>query len=146
MPTKLLLACVSIAGLLLTAGTADAQIVTVQANYTAGNPGTAKPSGTYSVPAGNPRPPYQIVCDYGTIANGTFTVWAGGPGETATALNPGAGGGPFSWSQANAVNITNPPASLYVRARLQSWVTAQNRWYTESTSYAPITPAPPGGD
>jgi hypothetical protein len=73
--------------LLLTAGVADAQIVTVTPNYNAGPPATAKPSGTYSVPAADVNKRWQVVCDYGTIANGTFQLWSG-PAEVPTGLNP----------------------------------------------------------
>ncbi len=137
MSSKFQLLSAAFAGMLLTAGAADAQIVTVTPNYGAGPPATAKPSGTYSVPASEVNLKWQVVCDYGTITNGVFTLWSG-PAEVATPLNPGAGGGPFSWTQANPVNITNPPTGVYVRARLQSWVAAQNRWYTEATAYYPL--------
>jgi hypothetical protein len=71
-------------------GKAQAQLVTVQnwtfvpANPASVPPGraTINPSGTYSVPPPpqNVMQNWKVVLDYGTLANGTFTVLAQQPG------------------------------------------------------------------
>jgi hypothetical protein len=83
---------VSIVGLLLiTAGRADAQIVSITAtNYAAGPPQSTQPKGQYSVPVAEATASWRILIDYGTIANGEFTPWQAGANIT---INPTGGGG-----------------------------------------------------
>jgi hypothetical protein len=143
---KLLTICASLAGLLLiAAGKAEAQIIWVTANAQAGNPTTAQPSGTYSVPAGQVNDQWQIWCDYGQISGGTFQRW-NGVATSFIGITPQGAGGPFNWAQPNAVQLNNPPLGLYVRARLmrKDWLWG---WEAKATQYAPvIIPAgPPGG-
>jgi hypothetical protein len=121
MTRQLLLTAAAVVVMLMTGNRAEAQVITVNANYDATPPNqpSTRPSGTYSVPAPNPDA-WQVVIDYGTIPNGTFVPWAQGPMPNAVPLLPGPnGGGPFLWGQPAATLIINPPAGLHVRARLQ---------------------------
>ncbi len=86
----------------------------------------ADPKGTMSI---GPGATYRVVCDYGTITMGVFTkdaaVHAGGESGITIAL----AGGTHNWSMQNGPHeLTNPPANLHVRARLQQFDSVNNKW------------------
>lgn len=123
------------ASVIVTTEIGVAQVLTVVPNYTAaagGNPATAKPSGTYNLPGGTDS--WQVTVDYGTLTSGAFTVWAGSVEDSVKVVQaalPGAGPGPWG-PVLLAQNLTNAPANLYVRARLQKKV--NNLWVTQATA------------
>jgi hypothetical protein len=136
---------VSIVGLLLiTAGRADAQIVTISnMNFVADPPPKANPQGTWSVPANSGE--WKVIFDYGTVNNGTFTLDVT-IGIGGTVFLP-AQGGNGNWGPVYQVGIgetlKNPlPAGTHVRAQLLKKVGGQ--WQPQHTTYA-ILPVQGGG-
>jgi hypothetical protein len=123
--------------LLLAASGANAQAVTVNANFQLHmptRPDTTQPSGSAVAPADPKQPPWQVICDYGTFPNGNWQLWAQGPTPVTTPVAIPQNGGPVNWQQPGVVTIINPPPNLYVRARLQKQ-TAPNTWMTMATTY-----------
>ena len=123
MRTNLGLTVASVVVMLATGGVANAQLVTVKANYTVPmgmQPATANPSGTFSLPKTMDN--WRVMVDYGTFDSGKFKVW-NGPVEQST----GVVGNPFNgingnWGPNGNQQLGGAPAGLYVRARLQKQV------------------------
>lgn len=146
------------------AGTARAQLVTQpHVGYQAagnGKPAMAEPGSVVSLPADGNF--YRVYCDYGPIVDGTFkpdpAVNKGGPSRivvNATAAKPMSvrflgvckhvlpitltpQDGNAAWGVGRPHALTNPPAGLYVRARLQVldgflWADVPN-----TATYAPV--------
>ncbi len=136
--TKFQLLSAAFAGMLLTAGAADAQIIIVNAGYTAGPPPTSTPTGSFTAPAAESEASWQIVIDYGTMANGVFTPMQNSPTDSAPVIVP-ANGQAQSYTWRNPIQLTNPwPANLYIRARLQKKVVpviGAPYWDTRATGY-----------
>jgi hypothetical protein len=121
---------------------AKAQIVVItDVQYTppAGqNKAKANPKGTLSL-AGN-GDSYKVVVDYGTINGGIFTpdanVNAGG--DTVAIISRRAAN--HNWTIVNGPHeLTNPPAGLHVRARIQKWSALTTTWndVAGAVAYAP---------
>jgi hypothetical protein len=118
------------------AGTAQAQIVTMTGvNYTQPvmappTKATATPEGTMSLPADGEAD--RVYCDFGTVAGGTFAadvnVSAGGA-SVVVITRVGGKGAPQPWNTvaSGPFELTNPPAGLYCRARLQKQANG-NQW------------------
>jgi hypothetical protein len=124
--------------MLLTTSAANAQIVTVTNTSYVANPPRANPQGTWSVPAGAS---WQVVFDYGTVANGTFTPDVNiGVGGTVRINAPNGGTGVWDPIGQENLNGGNPlPAGANVRARLQK-LDPNRQWQTEATAYEPLGP------
>lgn len=123
MSRNFVLTMASVVIMLATNGAANAQLVTVKANYTAPmgmQPATANPSGTFSLP--KTMDEWRVMVDFGTFDSGNFKVW-NGPGPQSV----GVVGNPFNgingnWGPVGAQQLGGAPAGLYVRARLQKKV------------------------
>jgi hypothetical protein len=131
---------------LLTAGAADAQIITVNAGFAAGPPPTSTPFGSFTAPGAESGAQWQIVIDFGTMSNGVFTAMQNSPTDSAPVVVP-ANGQTQNYTWSRAIQLTNPwPANHFIRARLQKRIVpliGPAYWETRATGYNGCAAAPP---
>jgi len=113
------------------AGTAEAQIVSItNVQYTAANgntPAKAEPKGTWSLPGGGDS--FRVLCDYGTVNFGVFTVDATiSPAVASATVIAKGGGGNFQWVVSNPSNLASVPANLNVRAIIEKYNANTQTW------------------
>ena len=127
------------------AGRADAQrppmaLISIKSGYSAGPPVSAQPSGSFTVnPATKAGEEYQVVVEYGTLVNGSFKAWPGGPNAVTVGVNAQVGASNYTWGPTAVTNLVNPPADLQVRAQLQWRAAANLVWRAIEES---VTPCP----
>jgi hypothetical protein len=142
MNTRFGLICAAVVAILAGAAkAADTEIKLTKTNYTAGNPATVNPEGTWKKPAGVN---WKVIWDYGTKVNNTFTLdtASGSPSGGTKNLNDTDTSG--TWGPLTAAeNLPNPiPANYVVRLRLLKLV--DGNYEAQVTDYKTLPPA--GGD